>query len=62
MSPYKVNLWVYAENDAEAQALQQELNQFVTRKYNQGVYVRAGRLASLLNKYGDSAIVNAYIK
>ncbi|MBR2266608.1 MAG: hypothetical protein IJ882_08145 [Paludibacteraceae bacterium] len=62
MKPYNVTLWVYADSDAEAQAFQQELNDFVVRKYNQGIYVRAGKLGKLLKQYGNNPMVSAFLK
>jgi len=62
MKPYKVNMWVYADDDAEAQALEDALSQFVVEKYNQHIYPRAKTIQALLKRFGDSALVNNYLR
>lgn len=62
LQPYTIALHVYAESDDEAKALEADLLEFVKNKYNQGVYPRAASLSRLVKQYGNSAIVNAFIK
>jgi len=62
MKPYNVTLWVYAEDEAEAAALQDALHDFVVEKYNQHIYPRAKTIQRLIKQYGNNAIVNAYLK
>ena len=62
MEAKQVTLWVYANNDQEVAALQEELNKFVMDKYNNGIYVRANTLRGILQKYGNNPIVNAVLK
>ena len=62
MEAKRVTLWVYANNDQEVNALQHELDQFVMNKYNQGMLVKATTLTAVLQKYGDNAVLNAFLK
>lgn len=62
MTPHQVTLWVYADSEQETQNLQNELNDFVINKYNQGVFVKAKTIQALLQRYGNNAIVNAFLK
>ena len=62
MNPYKVTLWVYADSEAEVNALQETLNSFAVEKYNKHIYLRATTLQKLINQYGDSAIVNNFLR
>ena len=62
MEAKNVTLWVYADNEQEVKNLQDELNNFVMNKYNQGVLIRANSLTQLLRRYGDNALVNAFLK
>lgn len=62
MQAKQVTLWVYADNEQSVQALQNELNAFVMNKYKQGIIVKADTLRALLQRYGNSAIVNACLK
>lgn len=62
LEPHTIALHVYAESEDEAKALEADLLEFVKQKYNQGIYVRAASLSNLLKRFGNSAIVNAYIK
>ena len=62
LEPHLIALPVYAESDAEAEKLEEELKEFVKRKYQQGVYVRAASLTRLIQQYGNSSFINPYIR
>ena len=62
MEANKVTLWVYADNEQDIQTLQHELDSFVINKYNQGILIKANTIKAVLQKYGNSAIVNAVLK
>lgn len=62
MKPYSVNLWVYADNEDEVSELQKALNAFSVEKYNQHIYPRATSIQRLINQFGNSAIVNNYLR
>ena len=62
LEPYSVTLWVYADNESDVKALQKELHDFVSAKYNQGVYIKATTLRRLLQKYGSNVIVNTVLR
>lgn len=62
MEAKNVTLWVYANDEQEVKALQDELNKFVMDKYNQGIILRAAALTKLLRQYGNSPLVNAFLK
>jgi len=62
LQPHNVTLPVYAETEQEAQELQDALREFAITKYQQGIYPRAASLAKLIRQYGNSTMVNAFIK
>lgn len=62
LKPYNITLHVYAENDQEAQELENALKDFVIEKYGQNVYVRAASLTRLIQQYGKAPIVNNFIR
>lgn len=62
MKAYNVTLWVYADSEQEVNNLQNELNDFVMNKYNQGILVKAENLRGVLQRYGNSGIVSAFLK
>ena len=61
MKPFNVTLWVYADSEEEANALQHDLHDFAMQKYNQHIYPRAEKLSKLIKQFGNSAIVNNYL-
>ena len=62
MQPFKIEIYVYAENADEASRVQQSAIQFVKDKYKSGVLITADKLAKALDKFKDSFIVNQYFK
>lgn len=62
MQPFKIEIYVYAENAAEAFKVQQSAIQFVKDKYNSGILITADKLAKALDKFKDSFVVNQYFK
>ena len=57
-----MTLHVYAQNEQEAQELENALKDFVIEKYSHGVYPRAASLTRLIQQYGKSQIVNNFIR
>lgn len=62
MQPFKIEIYVYAENAVEASKVQQSAIQFVKDKYNSGILITADKLAKALDKFKDSFVVNQYFK
>ena len=62
LQPYNITLHVYAENQEEANELEAELRDFVIKKYNKGIYPRAAALSNLVKRYGDSMLVDNFIR
>lgn len=62
MKPYKIEIYVYAENEEQAKAAQTALVNLVRDKYNQGILVTAEKLISALARFKDSIIVNQFLK
>jgi hypothetical protein len=50
MKPYKVEIYLYAENEAEAQAAAQAAYNFVKSNYEAGVLVTAKKFVDIVNK------------
>lgn len=62
MKPYKINLFIYAENDAEASKLEKALYEFISMKREQGIAVKASCLCEAIEKFKDNIILNNYLK
>lgn len=62
MQPFKIEIYVYAENKDEASKVQQSAIQFVKDKYKAGILVTADKLAKAIDKFKDSFVVNQYFK
>lgn len=62
MKPYKINLFIYAENDAEASKLEKALYEFISMKREQGIAVKASCLCDAIEKFKDNIILNNYLK
>lgn len=62
MKPYKIQIYVYAENDQQAEQVAQCAKAFVKKKYEQGILITADKLSAALNRFADNFIVNQYFK
>ena len=58
---YNVEMKVYAESRAEADALQTELLSFVNHKREQGIAVTASKLIKALQRFRDNIFVNNFL-
>jgi hypothetical protein len=59
---YEIKFKLYAESQAEADALQTELMEFVNDKREQRIAVTASKLIKALRQFRDSIFVNNYLK
>jgi hypothetical protein len=59
---YNVSMKVYAESQAEADALQAELLAFVREKREQGTAVTASKIMSAVRQFKNSIFVSNYLK
>lgn len=62
MKPYKIEIYVYAENDQQAEQVAQSAKAFVKKKYEQGILITADKLNAALNRFADNFIVNQFFK
>ena len=62
MKPFKVTFYVYAEDEKEIEVLQDQMNDFVRKKYNSGVLVTASKLSSALSKFCNNLFVTSYLR
>ena len=62
MQPYKIEFYIYAENENEAKELSNALYCFVSSKREQGVAVTASKLTQAINKFKDNYFVTNYFK
>ena len=58
---YKVEFKIYAESQAEADALQAELIAFVRDKREQGLAVKASRLIKAIQQFKHNIFVHNYL-
>lgn len=59
---YEIKFKLYAESQAEADALQTELMEFVNDKREQRIAVTASKLIKALRQFGNTIFVNNYLK
>lgn len=59
---YEIKFKLYAESQAEADALQTELLTFVRDKREQGIAVTANKLIRALQQFRANVFVNNYLK
>jgi hypothetical protein len=59
---YEIKFKLYAESQAEADALQTELLTFVRDKREQGIAVTANKLIRALQQFKSNIFVNNYLK
>lgn len=62
MKPHKIEIYLYAENETEAQEAAQAAYNFVKQNYEAGVLVTAKKFAEIVNKFGSNPIVRNFIK
>lgn len=62
MKPYKVEIYLYAESEQEAQEATQAAYDFVKNNYNNGVLVTARKFTDIIRKWGNSPLVRNFIK
>jgi hypothetical protein len=58
---YNIEIKVYAESKAEADALQAEFLAFVRDKREQGVAVKASRVIKALQQFKNNIFVNNFL-
>jgi hypothetical protein len=62
MEVYEIKFKLYAESQAEADALQTELLSFVREKREQNIAVTASKLIKALQQFKSNIFVNNYLK
>lgn len=62
MKPYKVEIFLYADTEAEAQEAAQAAYNFVKSNYEAGVLVTARKFADIIKKWGNNPLVRNFIK
>lgn len=62
LQPYKIDLYVYAENAEQATSLQNELKAFVNEKREQGVAVTANVLNGALQRFKNNPLLFNFLK
>ena len=60
MTPLPVTFYVYADNEAQVQRLQDALYNFVRLKANRGIPITAERLTSALECFGGNPLIDNY--
>ena len=62
MQPYKIEMYVYADSQQEADKLQATLRAFVENKRNQGVAVTASSLTNAVEQFGTHPLINNFLR
>ena len=62
MKPYKIAIYVYADNDEQVAAVEKAARDFVKAKYEIGILVTAEKLLGALTRFKDNIMVNQYFR
>jgi hypothetical protein len=62
MKPYKVEIYLYAESEAEAKEAAKAAYDFVKSNYEAGVLVTARKFTDIIRKWGNNPLVRNFIK
>ena len=62
MQPYKIEIYVYADNEAEAKEAQQAAYDFVNENYQQGIIVTARKITDAMRKFKDNCFLKQFLK
>lgn len=62
MKPYKIEIYVYAEDEGQALQVERAAKAFVRKKYETGVLVTAEKLLSALRRFEDNFMVSQFFK
>ena len=62
MQPYKIEIYVYAESQDQAQQVERAARAFVRKKYEKGILITAEKLLSALNRFENNILVNQFFK
>ena len=62
MKPYKIEIYVYAESEEKALEVQSAAKNFVRQQYQKGTLVTADKILNALTRFGNSIIVNQFLK
>ena len=62
MKPYKITIYLYAENDEQAAAAEKAAKDFVKAKYERGILVTAEKFVGALARFKDNIMVNQFLK
>lgn len=55
-------MYVYAESEEKAIAVQKAMKDFVRSKYDAGILVTADKIISALTRFKDNIFVNQFLK
>lgn len=62
MKPYKVEIYLYADSEQEAQEAGKAAYDFVKNNYEAGVLVTARKFTDIIRKWGNNPLVRNFIK
>lgn len=62
MKPYKVTIYVYAEDEQQIKELEKAAYDFVNSKYQSGILVTASKLSQALFNFKNNFFVNKFLK
>lgn len=62
MKPYKVEIYLYADNEQEASEATKAAYDFVKGNYEAGVLVTAKKFTEVIKKWGNNPLVRSFIR
>ncbi len=62
MKPYKVEIYLYAENEEEAREATQTAYNFVKSSYEKGIIITARKFSDTIRKWGNNKLVQNFLR
>jgi len=62
MQPYKVEIYLYADSEAEVADAKKAANEFVRENYERGVLVTASGFANILRRFKNNPLLNRIMR
>lgn len=62
MTPYKIEIYVYADSQEQAKRAQDAANRLVSNEYRRGILVTAGKVAEACHRFTANYLVENFLK
>lgn len=62
MTPYKIEIYIYADSPEQAKRAQDATNRLVSDEYRRGILVTAGKVAEACHRFTANYFVENFLK